>query len=623
MHDLIVVGGGPVGASLARAAGGLSVALVAQERRQLQSQRHQFQPRAPFDARVYALSPGNVAFLESIGAWQAIPADRVVPVHAMRIYGDDPAASLEFDAYGAGVPALAWIVEDALLQDALWHGLEADVFAPAECASLLVEADRAVLVLRNEQALSGKLVVGADGAHSFVRERARIQASQSDYGQSAVVANFRCAKPHRNVAYQWFQGGAVLALLPLAGPHVSMVWSLPQQEAQRVSRLDGEALCGELFAATRGELGEVALVTPPRSYPLRRLAARQMVAARVALAGDASHVIHPLAGQGLNLGLQDARVLAAVLAEREPLRDPGELGLLRRYERARAEPILAMDTMVDTLFRTFGAKSGLAVRLRNAGLNLTNRLPVIKHMLMRTAMMCFVGVLFAASAFANEAAIRRALEPKLGGAKIEGIQPAPIPGLWEVRFRSERGMQVLYTDATANYVIDGNIHDVRTNRDLTGERLRKLNAVKFESLPLDLAVKIQRGNGKRVLAMFSDPYCPACRQFERTLAQVDDVTIYVFMYPVIRPQNADHSRAVWCSPDRAKAWLELAAGPKPKIPEAAPTCSNPVDKLVDTGHKLGVNSTPTLFLANGERLSGGLNLQDLKDLLDQPATARR
>ena len=321
--------------------------------------------------------------------------------------------------------------------------------------------------------------------------------------------------------------------------------------------------------------------------------------------------------------MQDARALAAVLAEREPLRDPGELRLLRRYERARAEPILAMDIMVDTLFRTFAAKSGLAARLRNTGLNLTDRLPVIKNMLMRTAMLCFFGVLFAASAFANEAAIRRALEPKLGGAKIEGIQPAPVPGLWEVRFRSERGMQVIYTDATANYVIDGNIHDVRTNRDLTGERLRKLNAVKFESLPLDLAVKIQRGNGKRVLAMFSDPYCPACRQFERTLAQVDDVTIYVFMYPVIRPQNADHSRAVWCSPDRAKAWLELAANPKPKIPDAAPTCANPVDKLIETGHKLGVNSTPTLILPNGERLSGGLSLNDLKELLDQSATARR
>jgi thiol:disulfide interchange protein DsbC len=237
----------------------------------------------------------------------------------------------------------------------------------------------------------------------------------------------------------------------------------------------------------------------------------------------------------------------------------------------------------------------------------------------------FLGITFflAGSIWANEAQIRKTLEPKLGGAKIEGVQPAPVAGLWEVRLRTERGLRILYTDATAAYVIDGSIHDLRTNRDLTDERLRKLNAIKFETLPLDLAVKIQRGNGKRVLAMFSDPYCPACRQFERTLAQMDDITIYVFMYPVIRPENIDHSRAVWCSPDRAKAWLELAAAPRPKIPDAPSSCANPVDKVVDFGQKLGVNSTPTLFFSNGERLAGGLRPEDLKAMLDQVAAARQ
>jgi thiol:disulfide interchange protein DsbC len=228
------------------------------------------------------------------------------------------------------------------------------------------------------------------------------------------------------------------------------------------------------------------------------------------------------------------------------------------------------------------------------------------------------------SVCANEAQIRKVLEPKLNGAKIEGIQPAPIPGLFEVRFRGpDGGVQVIYTDVTATHIIVGRIYEARTDRNLTEERTRKLNAVKFESLPLDQAVKIQRGNGKRVLAMFSDPYCPACRQFERALAQIDDITIYVFMYPVIRPENADHSRAVWCSTDRAKAWLELAAAPRPKVPEAGATCPNPVDKVLDTGRKLGVNSTPTLFLANGERLTGGLAAADLKELLDQTVAARR
>jgi ubiquinone biosynthesis UbiH/UbiF/VisC/COQ6 family hydroxylase len=377
-HDLIVVGGGPVGASLARAARGLSVALVAHERRVPQVSES-------LDARVYALSPGNVAFLQELGVWQAMPEERLVPVHTMRIYGDD-ASSLEFDAYGAGVPELAWIVEDAQLQDALWLGLEVELFAPAQCEVLNIGEKEAALVLRDGSRISAKLIVGADGANSFVRGQAGIAASDRDYGQSAVVANFRCAKPHGNVAYQWFQRGAVLALLPLPGEHVSMVWSVPTPEAKRISRLESEALCREVETAARGALGELALVTPLRSYPLRRLAAERLVAPRVALAGDAGHVIHPLAGQGLNLGLQDARALAAVLASREPFRDPGELRLLRRYERARAEPILAMDTMVDSLFRLFGAENRLAARLRNAGLNLTDRLPVVKNMLMRQAM---------------------------------------------------------------------------------------------------------------------------------------------------------------------------------------------------------------------------------------------
>lgn len=237
--------------------------------------------------------------------------------------------------------------------------------------------------------------------------------------------------------------------------------------------------------------------------------------------------------------------------------------------------------------------------------------------------LAFLAILLAAPALADEAKIRKALEPKLGGAKIEGIQPAPVAGLWEVRLRTERGLRIVYTDASGAHVIDGNIHEVRTNRDLTEERLRKLNAIKFETLPLDLAVKVQRGNGKRVLAMFSDPYCPACRQFERNLAKIDDITVYVFMYPVIRPENSDHSKAVWCSPDRAKAWLELAAAPQPKIPQASPGCAHPIDKVHELGRKLGVNSTPTLFFTNGERLSGGLGADDLKELLDRSATAPR
>ena len=227
---------------------------------------------------------------------------------------------------------------------------------------------------------------------------------------------------------------------------------------------------------------------------------------------------------------------------------------------------------------------------------------------------------FTAAAAANEAAIRKAIEAKIGSAKIEGIQPSPIAGLFEVRLRTANGPQLLYTDATGTHLIDGNIYHLASGRDLTEERLRKLTAIKFESLPLDQAVKIQRGDGRRVLVMFSDPYCPYCQQFEKTLLKIDNITVYVFMYPVIRPQNADHSKAVWCSADRAKAWLELAI--QHKQPAAAADCDNPVEKNLELGRSLRVTSTPTLILPTGERIAGGLPLADLQDLLDQAAAAR-
>jgi thiol:disulfide interchange protein DsbC len=234
--------------------------------------------------------------------------------------------------------------------------------------------------------------------------------------------------------------------------------------------------------------------------------------------------------------------------------------------------------------------------------------------MLRFLAMTMMLALGAARAFADEAQIRKVVEAKLGGVKVEGVQPGPL-GLFEVRFRSPAGgMRILYTDANATHIFLGKIYETESDRDLTEERLRKLNAIKFESLPFEQAVKVQRGNGKRVLAMFSDPYCPACRQFEQTLQQVDNITIYVFMFPVIRPELTDQSIAVWCSPDRAKAWLDVALRGKP--PTAKPNCPNPVEKNLELGHSLGVNSTPTLVLANGERLAGGLGKADLIELLD-------
>jgi 2-polyprenylphenol 6-hydroxylase len=376
----VVVGAGPVGTSLVRAARGLRARLVGAPP-PLTPATIAFDPA--FDPRVYALSPGNVRFLEELGVWRGLPPERLAPVHEMRIFGDDGSA-LHLDAYEAGVPELAWIVEDGALQRALAADLDT---LSIPCERLEVHEAHAELTFADKQVLQARLVVGADGARSFVRRAAGIDAVERDFGQTALVGNFRCARPHHNVAYQWFQGGPVLALLPLPGDQVSMVWSLPSAEAQRISTLSADRLSEEVRCASKAILGEMSSASPTRSFALKRLSARRLVAPRIALAGDAAHVIHPLAGQGLNLGLQDARALARTLEEREPRRDAGDLRLLRRYERARAEPILAMDALVTGLFGLYAAPGAWPARLRRLGLNLGERLPVLKNILMRQAML--------------------------------------------------------------------------------------------------------------------------------------------------------------------------------------------------------------------------------------------
>ena len=239
--------------------------------------------------------------------------------------------------------------------------------------------------------------------------------------------------------------------------------------------------------------------------------------------------------------------------------------------------------------------------------------------MMRVLFLSFA--LFSLPALANEALIRQVVESKLGGVKVEGVQATPMPGLYEVRFRTSEGIQIVYTNADATHILIGTLIDVKSERNLTEERMRRFSAINMESLPYDLAVKVQRGSGKRTLVVFSDPYCPACKQFEKVLASIDDITIHYFMYPVIRPELADHSRAVWCAPDRSKAWIDLAL--HGKAISGGSKCDAPIDKLLDLGGKLGVRSTPTMFFASGERVRGGMSAAQLKTMLDEPANRKK
>ena len=364
--DIIVVGGSAVGASLARAARGLRIALVASAKPPVTAV-----PDASFDARVYALSPGSVEFLRSLDVWQSIPAERITPIYSMRVFGDAE-SSIEFDAYRAGVAELAWTVEDRELQAALWRALETqddlDIIAPARCEGLEL-GDAARLTIAGGSVFVADLVVGADGAESFVRTAAGIGVTKAGYGQTAVVANFACELPHGNAAMQWFQRGPVLALLPLPGNRVSMVWSLPDEQAARLTELNAQEVAHEVGAATNEVLGPLVLETPLQAFPLQRQSAARLVLPHLALAGDAAHVIHPLAGQGLNLGFQDASLLGKLLVGREAVRSAGDLQLLRRYERGRSEDILAMCATVHGLHSLFGAGGTGARLVRNLGLN--------------------------------------------------------------------------------------------------------------------------------------------------------------------------------------------------------------------------------------------------------------
>jgi thiol:disulfide interchange protein DsbC len=208
----------------------------------------------------------------------------------------------------------------------------------------------------------------------------------------------------------------------------------------------------------------------------------------------------------------------------------------------------------------------------------------------------------------SEAIIKRTLEGRLGGVKVDAVAKTPYLGLYEVRMDSE----IIYTDEKMNYIFSGNIIDAKNMQNLTEKRLRDLTSIKWDNLPLDTAVKTVRGNGKRVLAVFSDPNCPYCKRFEKDLARINDITVYTFLYPILSQDSTEKSKAVWCSADKSKAWNDLMLNGT--VPAAA-RCDTPIERTLELGRKHRVNGTPTLFFANGERVSGAVPQDQLEKLL--------
>jgi 2-polyprenylphenol 6-hydroxylase len=387
--DVIVVGAGVVGLAVALgfAQSGQQVLLAGPAPR-----RFAITEAAPFDERIYALAPASIELLTRLRVWPGVDVARVQAVTRMRVFGD-AGDELDFDAYGAAVERLATICEEAELLRVLSAacsfapGLQREV---APFVSLRPDGEASKVELADGRSIAAKVVVAADGAGSPVRAAAGISAEEHAYAQTAVVANFLAARPHEATAFQWFCDEGVVALLPLpehrGRPAVSMVWSAPAELASALLGLDAEALAARVSARCKNTLGSLAALGLPQALPLRRLRVAHLVGPRVALVGDAAHVVHPLAGQGLNLGLADVSQLLAVAAGRGAFRDTGDPVVLRRYARARAEPIGLMRVTTDGLARLFGLDDPLARRVRNSGMSLVNQIGPLKRALIRRAL---------------------------------------------------------------------------------------------------------------------------------------------------------------------------------------------------------------------------------------------
>lgn len=377
--DIVILGGGLNGAALACALanGPHAVAVV-----------EPHPPAAPteaWDSRIYAYSPGNVGWMKALGGWD--DTVRVQAVFQMRIHGD-AGGRLSFDALDAGLPELAWIAENGRLQASLWRAFQASVnvttiAARAEAVTWNPDGHHR-LHLAGGDSLRARLLVAADGAQSWLRGQAGIGIRSEDYRHVGVVANFETEKPHRGTAFQWFRPDGVLAWLPLPGKRISMVWSTPPEHAAELQALDGDQLARKVAAAGGHGLGPLRRITPAAGFPLVRRRADEWVRPGLVLLGDAAHTVHPLAGQGVNLGFRDSRLLAEMLASGG---DPGEIGRLAGYAARRMEDVASMQFTTGGLKKLFARRDGLTQFMRNAGMSLAGGFDPINQALTRHAVL--------------------------------------------------------------------------------------------------------------------------------------------------------------------------------------------------------------------------------------------
>jgi 2-octaprenyl-3-methyl-6-methoxy-1,4-benzoquinol hydroxylase/2-octaprenylphenol hydroxylase len=379
--DVAVVGGGMVGAAaaLALARSGFNVALL--EARAPVA----WDANAEVDLRVVGLAPSSIALLDEVGVWTSIRAARAGSYTHMHVWDAESGAAIDFDAASEGRDRLGYIVENSLVQWTLWQALQtAGVhgLCPAEVKAFEAREDRIQRELAGGETLAASLLVAADGAASPLRALAGIGTRGRDYAQRAVVAHVATERPHEDTAWQRFLPGGPLALLPLADGRSSIVWSLPEAEAQRVLALDDRAFLDELGVASDFRLGRILSTTRRAAFPLKLQLAERYQTDRFVLLGDAAHAVHPLAGQGVNLGLRDVAELRDTLLDaRAAGRDIGAAHVLRRYARRRRSADTLDALGFDALARIYAWQAPALVAARSIGVRLLDRLAPLKRRL--------------------------------------------------------------------------------------------------------------------------------------------------------------------------------------------------------------------------------------------------
>jgi len=397
--DVVVVGGGMVGGLLAAALAPLSVIVIDN------AEPKPFEPGSTpaYDLRVSALSIASRRMLEAVGAWGAIEARRVCPYRDLSVWDGEVGGRTDFHARDVGVSELGYIVENRVIQLALWDQLQklsnVTCYCPATLKNIETDGLGVSVKLDDANHLTGsihpkipariraRLVVGADGAASAVRQQAGIALNSTRYDQHALVANVTTALPQQQITWQRFVPSGPQAMLPLCGSKASLVWYHCEDEVARLSALDDDVFIQELCKAFPEELGGIRSVDARASFPISKAHAETYTANRIALAGDAAHTVHPLAGQGVNIGLLDAAALAETLTKAHAAgRDIGAAQVLARYERWRRFENNLMIQSLDAIHKVFSEQPSWFKQIRSAGLNTVNNVPFVRHKLMQRAM---------------------------------------------------------------------------------------------------------------------------------------------------------------------------------------------------------------------------------------------